>query len=126
MAQGNLPQTGYSSSDQPVRELFDAYYTEKLEFPSNDVDAVLAYFGKRGFGDRASASIASTLLQQAKLDGVPVFKLLDTLKGLDDSQLSGLVAEILNYTRGKTSSLGFQVPAENNIVESRNIEVFED
>jgi len=126
MAQGNLPQTGYSSSDQPVRELFDAYYTEKLEFPSNDVDAVLAYFGKRGFGDRASASIASTLLQQAKLDSVPVFKLLDTLKGFDDSQLSGLVAEILNYTRGKTSSLGFQVPAENNIVESRNIEVFED
>ena len=126
MAQGNLPQTGYSSSDQPVRELFDAYYTEKLEFPSNDVDAVLAYFGKRGFGDRASASIASTLLQQAKLDGVPVFKLLDTLKGLDDSQLSGLVAEILNYTRSKTSSLGFQVPTENNIVESRNIEVFED
>lgn len=126
MAQGNLPQTGYSSSDQPVRELFDAYYTEKLEFPSNDVDAVLAYFGKRGFGDRASASIASTLLQQAKLDSVPVFKLLDTLKGLDDSQLSGLVAEILNYTRGKTSSLGFQVSTQNNIVESRNIEVFED
>jgi len=126
MTQGNLPQTGYSSSDQPVRELFDAYYTEKLEFPSNDVDAVLAYFGKRGFGDRASASIASTLLQQAKLDSVPVFKLLDTLKGLDDSQLSGLVAEILNYTRGKTSSLGFQVSTQNNIVESRNIEVFED
>ena len=126
MTQGNLPQTGYSSSDEPVRELFDAYYTEKLEFPSNDVDAVLAYFGKRGFGDRASASIASTLLQQAKLDNVPVFKLLDTLKGLNDSQLSGLVAEILNYTRGKTSSLGFQVSAENNIVESRNIEVFED
>jgi pyridoxal/pyridoxine/pyridoxamine kinase len=126
MTQGNLPQTGYSSSDEPVRELFDAYYTEKLEFPSNDVDAVLAYFGKRGFGDRASASIASTLLQQAKLDDVPVFKLLDTLKGLNDSQLSGLVAEILNYTRGKTSSLGFQVSAENNIVESRNIEVFED
>ena len=126
MTQGNLPQTGYSSSDEPVRELFDAYYTEKLELPSNDVDAVLAYFGKRGFGDRASASIASTLLQQAKLDDVPVFKLLDTLKGLNDSQLSGLVAEILNYTRGKTSSLGFQVSAENNIVESRNIEVFED
>jgi len=126
MAQGNLPQKGYNTSDEPVREFFDTYYQNKLEFPSNDVDAVLAYFGKRGFEDRASASVASILLQQAKLDKVPVFKLLDTLKGLTESQLSALVAEVLNYARGKTSTLGFQVPVETNIVESRNIETFED
>lgn len=126
MAQGNLPQRGYNNSDEPVREFFDTYYQNKLEFPSNDVDAVLAYFGKRGFEDRASASVASTLLQQAKIDNVPVFRLLDTLKGLKESQLSALVAEVLNYARGKTSTLGFQVPIETNIIESRNIEVFED
>lgn len=126
MAQGNLPQRGYNTSDEPVREFFDTYYQQKLEFPSNEVDAVLAYFEKRGFEERASASVASILLQQAKVDGVQVFKLLDTLKGLNDSQLSALVAEIINYSRGKTSSLGFQVPVETNIIESRNIEVFED
>lgn len=126
MAQGNLPQRGYNTSDEPVREFFDTYYQQKLEFPSNEVDAVLAYFEKRRFEERASASVASILLQQAKIDGVKVFKLLDTLKGLNDSQLSALVAEIINYSRGKTSSLGFQVPVETNIIESRNIEVFED
>lgn len=125
MAKGNLPQQGYTSSDQPVREFYDTYYKKKIEFPSNDVDAVLAYFDKRGFEDRASASVATILLQQAKIDNVPVFKLLDTLQGLNDSQLSALVAEILNYSRGKTSTLGFKVETDSNILESRNIETFE-
>ena len=62
MAQGNLPQRGYNTSDEPVREFFDTYYQQKLEFPSNEVDAVLAYFEKRGFEERASASVASAMI----------------------------------------------------------------
>ena len=33
MTQGNLPQRGYNNSDEPVREFFDTYYQNKLEFP---------------------------------------------------------------------------------------------
>lgn len=123
--QGNLPQQGYKSSDEPVREFFDNYYKAKLEFPASEVDAVLAFFQKRGFENTASASVSTTLMQQAKIDNVPVFKLLDTLTGLDEVQLSTLITEILNYNRAKTSTLGFKLEQEKNLVEVRNIETFE-
>jgi hypothetical protein len=122
--QGNIPQTGYTSSDGPVREFFDSYYKAKLEFPANEVDAVLAFFDKRGFEQAAGASISTILMQQAKIDGVPVFKLLDTLTGLSAVQLSTLVTEILNYNRAKTSTLGFKLTNDSNYLEARNIETF--
>jgi hypothetical protein len=122
--QGNLPQTGYKSSDEPVREFFDGYYQAKLEFPASEVDAVLAFFQKRGFEDAAAASVSTILMQQAKIDQTPVFKLLDSLVGLNDVQLSTLITEILNYNRAKTSTLGFRLEQDKNLFEVRNIETF--
>jgi hypothetical protein len=122
--QGNLPQQGYKSSDEPVREFFDSYYKAKLEFPANQVDAVLAFFDKRGFEKAAAASVSTILLQQAKIDNVPVFKLLDTLSGLNDVQMSTLITEILNYNRAKTSTLGFRLEPQTSLIEARNIEQF--
>ena len=123
--QGNLPAQGFRSSDEPVRNFFDNYYKAKLEFPANQVDAVIAFFDKRGFEPASSSSVASIIMQQAKIDGVPVFKLLDTLKGLNEVQLSTLITEILNYHRSKTSTVGFRLDQETNLIESRNIETFE-
>ena len=48
-------------------------------------------------------------LKQAKLDGIKVFELLDTLKSLDKLQLSFTVATVLNFNRQKVSTLGFRV-----------------
>jgi hypothetical protein len=63
------------------------------------------------------------ILQQAKIDGVKVFELLDTLKGMDKVQLSYIVTEILNHNRSNTSSLGYKVKTENSLSEKRNIVV---
>jgi len=63
------------------------------------------------------------ILQQAKIDGVKVFELLDTLKGMDTVQLSYIVTEILNHNRSNTSSLGYKVKTEKNLSEKRNIVV---
>lgn len=124
--QGNLPLSGFKSSDEPVRDFFDTYYKAKLEFPANQVDAVVNFFEKRGFDQAASSSVAAIIMQQAKIDGVPVFKLLDTLKGLNEVQLSSLITEILNYHRSKTSTVGFRLQQEQaNLFEARNIETFE-
>lgn len=123
--QGNLPTSGFRSSDEPIRDFFDTYYKAKLEFPANQVDAVIAFFDKRGFDKAASSSVASIVMQQAKIDSVPVFKLLDTLKGLNEVQLSSLISEILNYHRSKTSTVGFRLEQQTNLLESRNIETFE-
>ena len=116
----NIPSS-VTNTDQPVRDFFDRYYQNRVEYNASEVDAVLGFFTSRGFGDTASSSIASIILQQAKIDGVSTHKILDTLKGLNETQLSALVAEILNTSRIKSSVLGFKDRSIANFFEARNI-----
>ena len=119
----NLPPVGKTQQqDGAVRQFFDAYYEKPLEFSANEVDSVINFFTKRNFDENAARSTSAALLRQAKIDQVPIFKVLDTLKGLDDVQLSTVVAEVLNYSRQKTSTLGFTIVEEENLYETRNIE----
>jgi len=119
----SLPLKNETSSDKKVTQVFDNYYTKKLEFPSNEVDAVVAFFLKRGFEKSAAIATATTILNQAKIDGVKVFEILDTLKGLDEIKLSSVVTEILNYNRLKTSVLGYKITPSDTNTERRNVVV---
>jgi len=69
----------------------------------------------------AAQSTGSIILQQAKIDGIKVFEILDTLKTMDKIQLSYAVAQVLNFNRQKISTLGFRVKDETSPLESRNI-----
>lgn len=122
MNNGSLPIIT-QTNDKRVTSFFDKYFTAKLEFASNEVDAVVAFFEKRGFEKAAAISTGSILLQQAKLDNIKVFVLLDTLKGFDEAKLSAVVAEVLNYNRLSTSVLGFKNTTNTNTLEKRNIAV---
>ena len=73
----NIPQE--NTTQRNVKEFFDVYYSAPLEFPSNEVDAVIGFFEKRGFEKLSADTMASTLLRQAKIDNVKVFELLDTV-----------------------------------------------
>jgi hypothetical protein len=117
----NLPPSLTSDSSEEVRSFFDRYFQHQITFPSNQIDAVIGYFVKRGFQEQAAKSTAIVLLNQARVDNVSVFKLLDTLKGLNDSQLSQVVTEILNIYRERSSMLGFKVIRTDETTESRNI-----
>jgi len=108
-------------SASEVKEFYDRYFVKKLTYPANEIDAVFGFFRKRGFEEEAARSVSAVLLQQAKLDDIKVFKLLDTLTGLNQVQLNSLVAEILNYNRPKSSTLGYRVQDETQWNESRNI-----
>lgn len=119
----SLPKQPLQNKDEQVKTFFDRYYTREISYPANEVDAVVNFFEKRGFEASAATSVSTTLLQQAKVDGVNVFRLVDTLTGLSEVQLSALVAEILNYNRSKTSTLGYRIPESTNILEARNIVV---
>lgn len=119
----SLPQEkSQNYSDKDVREFFNRYFTKTLTFPANQIDAVVGFFENRGFDTTAAVSTAIVLLEQAKLDDINAFKLLDTLKGLSDVELSGVVAQVLNYNRPRSSSLGFQRTNQRNSFEQRNIE----
>lgn len=105
-----------------VKEFFNKYFNEPITYNANTVDSVVGFFKRRGFDDTSATGVATVLLEQAKIDGVNVYTLLDTLKGVEDIQISAIVAQVLNYNRQKSSSLGF---TSDKIVreESRNIVV---
>lgn len=111
-----------ADSGNQVKEFFNEYYSEPLSYPANQVDAVVGFFEKRGFDLSSASGVATVLLRQSKIDDVNVFTLLDTLKGLEDVQISQIVAEILNYNRQKCSTLGYKVSTITR-VENRNIVV---
>ena len=102
----NVPsQKAASSSDQTL-QVFDQYYQTPVELNNNDLVAMTGFFEKRGFELDAAESTALVILQQAKKDGFSAMQVMDTLSGLSPVEISALVAEILNYNRFKTSSLG--------------------
>lgn len=107
--------------DRKVRTFFENYFSEPISFEATEVDTVVGFFKKRGFKESAAISTATVLLRQAKIDKVKVYKLVDTLQGLTDVQLSALVAEVLNYNRPKVSTLGFKTPVSLENAEARNI-----
>jgi len=121
MANSNLPVDQNVDSSQGVRLFFNNYFNAPITFPAGEIDAVVGFFKKRGFDDVASNSTAIVLLQQAKIDNVDVFKLIDTLKGLTEIQLSSVVAEVLNYNRQKNSTLGYRQTDTSELLEKRNV-----
>tara|TARA_B100001287_G_C22641576_1_gene510438 strand:+ start:506 stop:892 length:387 start_codon:yes stop_codon:yes gene_type:complete len=110
-------------SEQRVVSFFDNYFTKPIEVSANDYDAVIGFFSKRGFDKVAAASVGQALLTQAKLDSVNVFELIDTLKGLTEVQLSQVVAQVLNFQRNKSSTIGFKVEPTFEYGERRNVVV---
>lgn len=117
----NLPPREYSDSGQATKLFFDSYGQTPLEFNANEVGAAQAFFQQKGFDIDAAALTSAVLLKQAKIDNVNVFEILDTLKGLNNLQLSAIVAEIINNNRPATSTLGYRVVRVPNETINRNI-----
>jgi hypothetical protein len=115
----NLP-TIVDQTDSTV-QAFNSYFAEPIELNSTTLAAMTAFFTSRNFGQVSAQSIASTIMMQAKKDKYNPLQILDTLKGLNDLELSALVSEILNYNRFKTSSLGSSKPFFPSDIVSRNI-----
>ena len=117
----NLPAKDKNDSAGNVKKYFNTYYGKELAFPSNDVDAVIGFLESKGFERFSAVSTGTIILQQAKIDGIKVFELLDTLKGLDKLQLSYTVTQVLNFNRQKISTLGYKLANEQKPTEARNI-----
>jgi hypothetical protein len=121
MSNISLPTTAIPDSATGTKLFFDNYGNQPLEFSANEVAASIAFFEARGFARDAAEITAQVLLKQAKLDAIPVFKILDTLKILDGVQISALVAEILNNNRSSTSTLGYRTLTVDKQNQTRNI-----
>ena len=75
----NLPQKEKDTLEKSVDTLVNDNYKTKFEFSVNDYDATVGFFVKRGFARQAAEDTAYIILQQAKIDSVPVTKILDQL-----------------------------------------------
>jgi hypothetical protein len=104
-----------------IKSFFDNYFVNQVSFPAGEIDATVAFFQKRGFDMSSSKSTAIVLLNQARMENVNVFTLLDTMKNLTDTQLSQVVAQVLNTYREKTSLLGYRMAPTVSTYETRNI-----
>jgi len=116
----NLPISTTTDSAAQTKLFFNNYGQTPLEFLASEVDATVGFFTGKGFDQSAALVVAETVLKQAKIDGTPIFKILDTLAGFEAPGLSILVGQILNNNRVNSSTLGFRT---TDIIpnQSRNI-----
>jgi len=117
----NLPQPTVTDSSTSVKHFFDNFFVHEVTFPSNQIDATIAYFLKRGFDIDSARSTAIVLLNQARIDNVNVMSLLDTMRSFTDVQLSQMVTQVLNSNRVKTSILGYHIESRMNEYDTRNL-----
>lgn len=117
----NTGTTFNKSDSNDQRKFFNNYFKSEINYNASEVDAVIGYFLKRGFDKLAAINTSSVILQQASIDEVPVFELLDTLNGIDEVQLNNVLAQILNLNRQKTSMLGFRSKSDQELFDQRNI-----
>jgi len=117
----NFVKETLGDSADPTKLFFDTYGIAPLEFNSTDFDSAVTFFKSRGFEEDAAIVTASTLLKQAKLDNASVQKLIDTLKGFTDLQISALVGEILNNNRSPISILGYRIKNRKTDLITRNV-----
>lgn len=118
----NIPfEVSKSSSDSTLKTLRE-FNTVQTQLDNNVLTAMIGYLEKNGFINGSAETISIAILTQAKKDGYNAMQLLDTLKTLNGVELSSVVAEILNYNRLKTSSLGIiqQILPVDNV--RRNIQ----
>ena len=116
----NLPSQTIQDSAAGTKLYFDSYGEAAMEFSSIDVTITHSFFENKGFDADAASVVAMTLLRQAKIDGIPITQILDTMGSFSGIQLSQLVGEILNNNRIPTSILGFRT-ADVKPNQTRNI-----
>lgn len=96
--------------------------TTSLAINSNEFDALVGYFKKRGFEDIPSREISGILIQKATNDNIPVFRLVDTLKGLNPIELNTIITQVINADRPRSSTVGFNQDIKTDNFDLRNIE----
>jgi hypothetical protein len=108
MAYNNIPiQKSASSSDASVAVLNRTVGGSGVQINNQALVALTGYLGTRGFKNPSAETVALTILTQAKIDGFDPWTVIETIKSADNNVITGIVSEILNSNRFKTSSLGY-------------------
>jgi hypothetical protein len=99
------PSPSASSSDQTINQ-FSSYNDKPVELNQTTQTAMIGFLESRNFSRDSAEVIALTILTQAKRENYNPMALIETMKTLNDIEMSTIVAEVLNFNRFKTSMLG--------------------
>jgi hypothetical protein len=102
-----LPQT-FSDSAEKTLDYFNNYNSKPLEFTSNEIDQIIAFFTSNGFSKESADLISSIFLEESKKTNLSILSLLNSLKTQEGLDINQSVALILNKYRSPTSKLGFK------------------
>jgi len=100
----NIPSQKTSSSSDATIKFFNNQAQTQID--NNVLVAMTGILETRGWTTESAENISIAILIQAKKDGYNAMQILESIKGLEQTDLSALVAEILNNNRYKTSNLG--------------------
>ena len=117
----NLPQKDQDQLQSVITQLTTNNYVGTFQFNANDWDTTIAFFVKRGFDRQPAEETAYVVLQQAKIDRVPVGQILDLLTQATPAQLSQIISLILNNNRFKTSRIGVRNSVATKDAVARNV-----
>lgn len=103
----NLPKStsSGSSSDETLKN-FSLYNDKPVELDQNVQTAMIGFLESRNFSRESAEVIALTILTQAKREKFNPLALIETMKKLNETEMSTIIAEVLNFNRFKTSMLG--------------------
>jgi hypothetical protein len=118
----NLPPASNNNSNNgSVLQAVANYYSAPIQMDANVLTAVISFFTQRGFDITSAQALATVIISQARQDNLNPLQIVDTMKGLTNIEISALVAEIINYTRFKTSFLGYGQTYITNAEVNRNV-----
>lgn len=119
----NIPSEKQASSSDQTQKVFDQLSTASPQLDNNLLVAMKGFLETRNFSEEAAETISIAILNQAKKDNLNAMAILETIKGLKQAELSSLVAEVLNYNRFKSSSLGIILKPLSVDLVTRNVVV---
>jgi len=117
----NIPSDRSSSSSDKTLKTFNQQSSFVTQLDPAVLTMMTGFLESRNFSQETAEIISIAILKQAKQDGYNPMQILETIKGIGQTELSGIVAEILNYNRFKTSSLGVVSIVEPVNFVKRNI-----
>jgi hypothetical protein len=108
MAYNNIPSQKTASSTDATLAVLNGFDTAAPVHLNNQaLVSLTGYLSERGFKNPSAETVAITILTQAKKDGFDPWTVIETVKSASNDTITGIVAEILNTNRFKTSSLGY-------------------
>lgn len=108
MAYNNIPSQRTASSTDATLAVLNGFDTATPVHLNNQaVVSLTGYLSEKGFKSPSAETVAITILTQAKKDGFDPWTVIETIKATSNDTITGIVAEILNTNRFKTSSLGY-------------------